>query len=189
MIYPNLLIKIPEWLERTVSDRDKIYPSVEDRMRLVIDFSRLSIENHGGPFGAGIFDMESHRLIAPGVNLVMALNCSIAHAEIMAIIISQQIVGNYTLNSPACPSYELVSSAEPCSQCFGAIPWAGIKQVVCGARREDVETIGFDEGPRPENWIHELTLRKIEVVRDVLRSEAVTVLREYQKEERQIYNG
>ena len=49
-----------------------------------------------------------------------------------------------------------------------------------GARSEDVESLTeFDEGPLPADWIGELERRGIEVVRDVEREAARTVLRDY----------
>ena len=42
-----------------------------------------------------------------------------------------------------------------------------------------MELTEFDEGPLPADWIGELGKRGIEVVRDVLRDDARTVLRQY----------
>jgi tRNA(Arg) A34 adenosine deaminase TadA len=63
--------------------------------------------------------------------------------------------------------------------CFGAIPWSGVRQLVCGARASDAEAIGFDEGPKPARWVAALEARGIKVVRDIQRAEARAVLREY----------
>ena len=41
---------------------------------------------------------------------------------------------------------EMVASTQPCAMCLGATPWSGIRRLVCGARDEDAEEIGFDEG-------------------------------------------
>ncbi len=149
-------------------------------MRLVVELSRLNVEHGtGGPFGAGIFDLESHRLIAPGVNLVTDTNLSIAHAEIVAIMVAQKAVGRFDLGGPDQPARELVASTEPCAQCFGATPWSGVRRLVCGARDEDARAIGFDEGPKMDDWVGALERRGISVSRDVLREEAAEVLRRY----------
>ena len=63
--------------------------------------------------------------------------------------------------------------------CFGAIPWAGVSRLICGAKDENARAIGFDEGPKLHDWAAELRSRRIDVVRDVLRDEAVSVLRAY----------
>jgi tRNA(Arg) A34 adenosine deaminase TadA len=47
----------------------------------------------------------------------------------------------------------MVVSTEPCALCLGAIPWSGIRRLVCGARDEDARSIGFDEGEKVPYWI------------------------------------
>ena len=63
--------------------------------------------------------------------------------------------------------------------CFGAIIWSGIKRLVCEAFTADVESAGFDEGPKPQNWIAELEKREIEVVTGVDRLKARSVIQPY----------
>ena len=77
------------------------------------------------------------------------------------------------------PAMELVSSTEPCAMCFGALPWSGIRRLVCGARDGDARGIGFDEGPKLSSWVSALEGRDIEVVLDVCRDESVKVLKKY----------
>lgn len=156
--------------------------SIEERMRFVIKLSRLNIERKtGGPFGAAVFEQESGKLIAAGVNIVIAANCSIAHAEIMAISMAQQILGSYDLSSEEMPSYELVTSTAPCAMCLGAIGWSGLRRVICGARDEDARSIGFDEGAKPQDWVSSLESRGIAVIQEVLREEAREVLLQYKE--------
>ena len=59
---------------------------------------------------------------------------------------------SHDLGANGFPIHELVTSCEPCSMCLGAITWSGIRGLACGARGSDAESIGFDEGPKPENW-------------------------------------
>jgi hypothetical protein len=63
-----------------------------------------------------------------------------------------------------------------------------VRRLVCGARGNDAEAIGFDEGTKPEGWGGGLERRGIEVIRDCCRDEAVTVLREYGDAGGVIYN-
>ena len=86
-------------------------------------------------------------------------------------------------------AYELVTSTEPCGMCLGALTWSGIQHLVCGARDEDARSIGFDEGPKPENWILELKNRGISVIRDLYREKAKEVLSLYKESGGIIYNG
>ena len=136
MLFPRVTISLPDWVEDMLSDPDCEYPTEEDRMRLVIELSRLNVDHGtGGPFGAGIFDLSTNRLVAPGVNLAATTNLSAAHAEMGATMISQQVVGYFDLGGKGLPQYELATSTEPCAMCFGAIPWSGVRRLACAARR------------------------------------------------------
>ncbi len=156
-------------------------------MSLVIHLAQQNSQRGGGPFGAAIFDMDTGQLLAPGVNLVVPTACSVAHAEMIAIMVAQKILGTYDLTSAGSGRYELVTSSEPCAQCFGAIPWAGLSRLTCGAPASAAEDIGFDEGPKPHNWVEELENRKIEVVQDVLLDEARAILNDYKANSRTMY--
>ena len=123
------------------------------------------------------------------MNLVATTNLSAAHAEMVAIMISQQVVGHFDLGGEALPPYELVASTEPCAMCSGAIPWSGVRRLVCGAREEDARGIGFDEGPKTSDWVAALEQRGISVARDVYRDEAAAVLRYYLKSGGIVYNA
>ena len=159
-------------------------------MQLVIELSRLNVDRGtGGPFGAGIFDLSTNRLVTPGVNLVATPNLSAAHAEMVAIMLAQQVVGHFDLGGEGLPAYELVASTEPCAMCFGAIPWSGVRRLLCGARDEDARSIGFDEGPKTPDWVASLEQRGISVIRDVCREEAAAVLRYYAENGGMIYNA
>lgn len=87
------------------------------------------------------------------------------------------------------PVHDLVTSCEPCAMCFGAVPWSGVRGLVCGARDEDARAIGFDEGPKLESWVRALEQRGIEVVRDVHRVVARRVLEDYAIAGGPIYNS
>jgi tRNA(Arg) A34 adenosine deaminase TadA len=188
--FPRVVLGLPGWVEELLADPDREYPTEEDRMRLVIELSRLNVvHGTGGPFGAGVFDLSTNRLVAPGVNLVTTANLSTAHAEIVALMVAQQVVGHFDLGGPGRPPYELVASTEPCAQCFGSVPWSGVRRLACGARDEDARDIGFDEGPKMPDWASALERRGITVVRDVCREEAAAVLEEYAENGGVIYNA
>lgn len=190
MGFPLATVSLPGWVEELLSDPGREYPTEEDWMRLVIELSRSNVDHGtGGPFGAGIFDLSTNRLVAPGVNLVATANLSAAHAEMVAIMISQQVVGHFDLGGEGLPAYELVASTEPCAMCFGATPWSGVRRLVCGAREEDARAIGFDEGPKTPDWVASLEQRGISVARDVYRDEAAAVLRYYAEKGGMIYNA
>ena len=182
-------IQLPQWIGAMVAERGVGLTTVESRMRFVIGLSRENVERRtGGPFGAAVFEAASGRIVGAGVNLVEPSNCSMAHAEMVAIATAQQALGHYDLGGGT-SVYELVTSAEPCAMCLGAIPWSGVRRVVCAARGKDACEIGFDEGAKPADWVNELRRRGIEVLRDVLREEAQAVLRQYARTGGLIYNA
>lgn len=154
-------------------------------MRLVIHLARGNIEHGtGGPFAAAVFDKD-HRLVAVGLNLVDTLKCSSAHAEIIALSLAEQRIGDYHLGK----DYELVVTAEPCAMCAGAIPWSGIGRLVTSATDQDIRDIGFDEGAKPDDWRTPLLDRGIEVSSEVLRQESAALLQQYKAQGGPIYNG
>src|SRR4028118_642518 len=119
--FPQVSLRLPDWVGGLLSGGDQAYPTVEDRMRLAVELSRLNIRNGtGGPFGAAVFERETGRLLAPGVNLVVGSSCSVFHAEMVAIMIAQKSLGNFDLGDARAPAYELVTSTEPCAMCLGA---------------------------------------------------------------------
>jgi len=181
---------MPQWLTECVAAETGSFPTLESRMRFVIELSRLNVEKGtGGPFAAAVFDADKGTLIAAGVNRVVTLNSSMAHAEMLAIAGAQAELGSFDLGAEGMPRCELVSSCEPCAMCFGAIPWSGIRMLVCGAMALDAQRIGFDEGPRHPDWVAELERRGIKVMLGVERAEAAAVLNAYLKNGGLIYNG
>ncbi len=188
--HAKIVLELPEWIESFVARRETAFDSEEAKMRLAIELASRNIGHRtGGPFGAAVFEIDTGRLVSVGVNLVEPANCSIFHAEMVAIALAQQAVGSYNLGGEGRPSHELVTSTEPCAMCLGAIPWSGVRRVVCGATGEDACAIGFDEGAKPTDWIGELRKREITVVRGVLRTEAQAVLRQYLERGGVIYNA
>ena len=190
MRLPQTTIEQPGWLHDFFAGPDKIAPDQQARMMLVVRLARLNVDREtGGPFAAAVFDAASGRLLAPGVNLVVGARCSVAHAEIVAIMAAQQILDTHDLGAPGMPHCQLVSSTEPCAMCLGAIPWSGVRSLVCGARAEDACSIGMDEGAKPERWVAALEQRGISVTRDVCRDDAVAVLQHYARTGGPLYNG
>ena len=190
MVPQSIELQLPAWLGNFIADRHQPVATVEARMRIAIELASLNIEHRtGGPFGAAVFNMESHELVAAGVNLVVPSRCSMAHAEMIAISSAQQQLETFDLGAAGLPGFELVTSSEPCAMCFGALPWSGIRHLVCGAKAEDAGAVGFDEGPIHPHWMDELTNRGITVDTEVCRNEAKAVLNLYAEQEGVIYNG
>lgn len=178
MLNTQLNLTLPVWIHEHV-DAERIYPNNDSRIALAIQLSRWNVEHRsGGPFGAAVFT-QAGQLLGVGVNRVVPHNCSAAHAEVMALTTSQQRLQRYRLNETG-ERIILATSAQPCSMCYGALIWAGIDELLIGARSDDVQTLaGFDEGPLPQDWAGELNQRGITVHTDLLREHARDVLRSY----------
>lgn len=178
MIYQQLHLTLPAWIHDEL-DPEQRYADAESRIALAIELARRNVEHRsGGPFGAAVFN-EAGRLVGVGVNRVVAHNCSVAHAEVMALATSQQRMQSFRLNQGG-GRITLATSAQPCSMCYGALIWAGIDELLIAARADDVQELaGFDEGPLPADWAGELRKRGIEVHTDLMRDDARDVLRDY----------
>ncbi len=162
-------------------------PVLEARMGLVLDLVRANVAAGGGPFAAALFEVADGSLVSAGVNMVVASHMPVAHAEVLAIALAGARLGTFDLSARG--PIELVTSCEPCAMCLGALPWAGVRRLVSGARDVDARRAGFDEGDKPADWARKLRRRGIEVIGDVAREEAAGLLRAYVDTGGLIYNG
>jgi len=182
-------VDYPSWVDGIV-DWNGHYGTDEEKMRLAITIARQNVlASTGGPFGAAVFESGTGRLVSVGMNSVVRLNNSTLHAEMLAFMTAQARLASYTLAGSDMPAHELISSCEPCAMCLGATLWSGARRVVCGAAREDVEALGFDEGPVFPDSYQYLEQRGIRFVRHVLREPARDVLKLYQASSGPVYNG
>lgn len=188
-IHPVVHLEYPDWVSSVV-DWERRYGSDEERMRLAVAVARENVDRaSGGPFGAAIFEQETGRLVAVGMNSVVRLSNCTLHGEMVAFMMAQRRLDSFTLNAPHLPAHELYTSCEPCAMCLGATLWSGVRRVVYGAAREDAARLDFEEGPVfPESYRY-LEERGIEIVRNVLRDEARAVLERYRAASGRIYNG
>ncbi|MBN1154903.1 nucleoside deaminase [candidate division KSB1 bacterium] len=178
-------IILPSWVDHYKFDTLSLMNDI-DKMELVIELAQQNIlKRTGGPFSALVINSESNEVVSVGLNLVESMKTSIAHAEIVALLLAQANIGNYRLHDG---TYELISLAQPCSMCYGAIFWSGIKKVIYGATKQDVQEItGFDEGPLPSDWIDEMKKRDISIISRVNQKKACEVLSLYVENDGLIY--
>src|ERR1044071_4155341 len=112
---PSVHVEYPDWVNSIV-DWSRAYHTDEDKMRVAIAVSRANVERGtGGPFGAAIFERDSGKLVAVGMNSVVRLNNSALHGEMVAFMMAQQRVGSFALSGPNLPVHELFTSCEPCA--------------------------------------------------------------------------
>jgi tRNA(Arg) A34 adenosine deaminase TadA len=186
---PVVSVDYPSWVTEVV-DYGRQYTDDREKMRLAITVSRENVERGtGGPFGAAIFERETGRLVAVGMNSVVRLSNCTLHGEMVAFMMAQHAVGAFSLSLPGMPVHELFTSCEPCAMCLGATLWSGVRRIVCGASRDDASRLDFEEGPVfPESYKY-VEDRGIEIVRGLLRDEARAVLELYRARKGTIYNG
>ena len=177
-------IPMPQWLrEMETVAKDRVIPGDEAKMRFVIEAAVENVQHEtGGPFSAAIFEMETGRLVVLGINVVVPVQQSWAHAEMTAFAHAQN-----RLNSNSLRGCMLVTSCEPCAMCSGAIPWSGGEKMIYGATREMAEKIGFDEGYKGERWREEFIRRGIRITSPLLGEEAFAPFRLYVEKHGRIY--
>jgi len=184
-------ITMPDWWHTESANLPKAIPTLEERMREVIRFSRLNIEHGtGGPFAAGVFERDTGKPVLIGVNRVVPLGMSSAHAEVIALTLAQEKLATYDLGGSEQPVHQFVVNWRPCAMCYGATLWSGVRELVIPGSDSALEDItGFDEGPVVADWEGELTRRGINVINNVLREEAVTVFKQFRDSGSLVYNG
>jgi len=187
---PTIVIRLeqPTWVQAW-SQRPSA--ATDDRARLeeVLALAREHVEHvehdGGGPFAAAVYRIDTGERLAAAVNTTIANHCSAAHAELQALSLAQQHIASHTLEAIPCV---LVSSSAPCTMCLGAIAWSGVRGLVFSTPRQDVEAIGFDEGPATPRWRQELQLRGIAVRGPLLRRKGRAILQRYLERGGPIYN-
>jgi len=189
MLPTTLTLTLPTWvLDLDPPDR---LAHLTDRMEWVLDLATQNVDrSSGGPFAAAVFELESGRLVSVGVNRVVPLNSSLAHAEVLAIGLAQASLGTYDLGAPSMARLQLVSSSQMCAMCLGAVVWSGVSEVVYSTTSGDViATAGFDEGPTPPDYSQQLMNRGIALIPGVMRDEGLAVLRHYVASGGVVYNA
>ena len=184
----HIEFQLPDWLQAYC---DRYSPSTDpaQQMHFVVEAAQRNVVSAtGGPFAAGVFVQASGELVALGVNLVTHQGLSVLHAEMVALMVAQRRLGSFDLSLVPEGSLCLVSSAEPCAMCLGGICWSGVRQLITGASEADARAVGFDEGPKPQDWQAELRQRGIQVTAGVGADAARVVLQSYRQLGRPIYN-
>ncbi|MEU9897149.1 nucleoside deaminase [Streptomyces phaeochromogenes] len=176
-------VVLPTWIDDELAAVPAVIPDRDDRMRLVHRLAdRNWREGNGGPFAALVAERDTGRIVSVGVNVVLASGVSSAHAEVVALGLAQTATGGWDLGGDGMTAHELVVNWRPCIQCYGAAMWSGVRGLVVAGEGPELEEITtFDEGPLGVDWAEQFQARGIEVVRDVLRDEALAVFRGYRE--------
>jgi tRNA(Arg) A34 adenosine deaminase TadA len=127
------------------------------------------------PIGAVIVDPATGEIVAAAHNSPIGDNDPTAHAEIMAIRMAAQKLGNYRL-----PGLHLYVTLEPCAMCAGAISHARIARLVYGASDEKGGAI--DSGA--QFFTQKTCHWRPDVVSGILAEESAEMLRSFFRERR-----
>jgi tRNA(Arg) A34 adenosine deaminase TadA len=110
-------------------------------MRIALDLAQAAAQAGEAPIGAVVIDPASGAVVAAAHNAPIALHDPTAHAEIRALRMAGEAVGNYRLTG-----LWLYVTLEPCAMCAGAISHARIGRVIYGA--DDPKGGAVAHGPR-----------------------------------------
>ena len=104
-----------------------IYKTDEEKMEVALTEARKALEIDEIPVGAALFD-EEHNLIFSAHNQRELKQNPVAHAEILVLQKSAEILGTWRLENAT-----LAVTLEPDAMCSGAIVLARVKTLLYGA--------------------------------------------------------
>lgn len=108
-----------------------------DHLAQAIRLARDNVLDKGGrPFGAVL--VKDGRVLATGVNEMLATHDPSAHAEMQAIRVAAAALKTTRLDG--CVMY---ASGHPCPMCLSAIHMTGIQEVYYAYSNEDAEKYGM----------------------------------------------
>ena len=150
-------------------------PDHERFMRRAIELSALAALEYGtgGPFGAVV--VKDNKIVAEGMNRVMASNDPTWNGEIEAIRLAC-----ITLRSFRLTGCTLYTTSEPCPMCVAASYWAEIERIYYSATVEDTLRYGqFDNRFLYKELALPPEQRQVPLTR-LLPGEAAEVWKKYQ---------
>ena len=105
------------------SESDKLF------MGLAMELAHTAYENNEVPVGAVVVQNRNAEILAAFSNQMRSTGSSLAHAEMLALQKSMEVINNERL--VGCNMYV---SLEPCPMCAGAIIHSRISKIVYGAK-------------------------------------------------------
>ena len=163
---PDSLI-LPESMTREAMDADMAF------MRIALAQAELARGDGEVPVGAVV--VKDGEVVAVGYNQPIGRHDPTAHAEIVALRLAGEKLGNYRL-----PGCELYVTLEPCAMCSGAMMHARLARVVYAASDPKTGVCGSVL----DLFAHEVLNHHTEVVGGILANEASTMLKGFFAERR-----
>lgn len=128
------------------------------------------------PYGAVI--VKDNEIIGRSDADVPVSKTGFSHAELRAIEDAMEHLGGY-LCAEGGKGVTLYSSCEPCAMCMVAILYTGIDRLVYGATLEDSKECVNEILAKSNDIANACSNRKIEIVPEFQREEAVKVLKKW----------
>jgi tRNA(adenine34) deaminase len=164
-------------LQASVVTSDQLSISDEELMCAALVEARKAMASDEVPIGAVI--AIDGAIVASAFNQPISMVDPTAHAEIRAIRMAAQAIGNYRLTGAT-----LCVTVEPCAMCVGAMVHARIGTLVYGAPEPKtgavVSTLTLVDDP---SWNH-----RIAVVAGVMADDCRALLQDFFKEKRKRKN-
>ena len=135
--------------------------------------AKRSEEEGEVPVGAVI--VKDDQMIAEGWNRPIETHDPTAHAEIMALRVAGEVLGNYRL-----PNTTLYVTLEPCTMCAGAMIHARIQHLVFGAFEHRTGVAGS----KIDVFKQEFHFHKIAVTSGIMQAECSQLLKDFFKARR-----
>ena len=149
-------------------------------MRIALRAAQAAAEAGEAPIGAVIVDPATGEVLAEAGNAPIGLADPTAHAEIRALRMAAERLGNYRLTG-----HWLFVTLEPCAMCAGAISHARIGRLVFGAA--DPKGGAVLHGPR---FFDQPTCHwRPEVAAGVLAEESAAMLKAFFRARRRQISG
>ncbi len=101
-----------------------------------IELAQANMESGGRPFGALV--VKDGKVVATGVNEIIASNDPTAHAELMALRAAGRALG-----SPNLAGCTIYASGHPCPMCMAAMRLSGVARVYYAYSNDDGAPYGL----------------------------------------------
>lgn len=138
------------------------------------------------PYGAVI--VKDNQIIGRSDATVPVSQTEFSHAELRAIEDAMEQLGGH-LCAEGGKGVTIYSSCEPCAMCMGAILYTGIDRLVYGATLEDSSNCVNEILVKSNDIVNSCSNRKIEIVPEFQRDEAVKVLKKWKSSNTKLKTG
>ncbi len=110
------------------------------------------------PYNFGAVIVKDGEIIGEDFNHVHETHDPSAHAEISALKMAAQNIGNHNLDGAT-----MYGSHEPCLMCFSCVAWAGVARIVYAVPANEQNYMYEFENISLQDMAEHLTRRKISV--------------------------